>query len=426
MKERTRKIGRIVIGIFSVLLIAWGLSYWFARKPIRKEIEVSYSVGDAVFLRTINALVGTPFTSSNAVETLVNGKEIFPSMLEAIRAAKTSITFETYIWSTGKICDEFKEALSKKAKAGVKVLVLVDGMGSIKLKQSEINDLHKAGVRLVKFNRDQWYKINFQINHRTHRKVLVVDGKIGFIGGSCLHDSWLGDAETEEQWRDTHFRIEGPAVAELQGIFADNWRQTTGEVLHGPNFFPELKAAGALPVQCYMCGPKENQENIRLAILYAISAAKKNLRIAHAYFVPDELTMKTLLDARRRGVEIEVIVPSKTDSKLVKAASRVHWDELMEAGVKFYEYGPAMYHVKEIIVDDVLVIAGSANFDNRSFRINDEANFNVFDRTFAAKQTEVFESDKKHSRTLSLEDIQNRSVFAKAADHFAGLFSSQF
>lgn len=426
MKWRKRTVVRTLLILASAIFISSAFFYWFGRKPVRKEIFVEYSIDNNAFTNSLNGLLGTSFVGGNKIETLINGDEIFPAMLDAIQSAKKTITFETYIWSRGKVCDQFKEALEKKAAEGVKVHVVVDGMGSIKLKQSEINEMRNAGVQIVKFNRDQWYKVNFQINHRTHRKILVVDGKIGFIGGSCLHDSWLGNAETDEQWRDTHFKIEGPAVAQLQGIFTDNWRQTTGEVLHGPDYFPELAPAGKFPVQCYMCGPKDNQESVRLAILFALSAAKKNIRIAHAYFVPDDLLLKTLLDARQRGVEIEVIVPGKLDSKIVKAASRVNWDKLMEAGAKFYEYHPAMYHVKEIIVDDELVIAGSANFDNRSFRINDEADFNVLDREFAARQIKIFEKDKQQSRTMTLAELKNRSLIGKAADRVAGLFSSQF
>jgi cardiolipin synthase A/B len=426
MKSRKRRVVRVLLLLLATLAISYGVHYWFSRKPIRKEIQVEYSVADPAFRRSIDGLLGTPFAEGNEVKTLVNGDEIFPAMLQAINSARKTITYETYIWSQGKICDQFKKALSERAKAGVKVHVVVDGMGSIKLRQADINDLQDAGVNIVKFNRDQWYKVNFQINHRTHRKVLVVDGRIGFIGGSCLHDSWLGNAETEKQWRDTHFRIEGPAVAQLQGIFMDNWRQTTGEVLQGEDYFPELKPVGDLPVQGYMCGPKDNQESIRLATLFALSAAQTNIRIAHAYFVPDDLMMKTLLSARQRGVEIEIIVPGKIDSKLVKAASRSSWGKLMNAGVKFHEYGPAMYHVKEMIIDDIFVMAGSANFDNRSFRINDEANFNVLDARFAAEQIRIFENDKKSGRPLTMADLKKRSVFTKTTDHVASIFSSQF
>lgn len=426
MKWAKRISIRLLLALLALLAISWGVFYFFSRKPIRKLMSVEYSVADPAFRTGMDGLIGRPFVEGNRIETLVNGTNIFPAMLGAIRSAKKTITFETYIWSRGKICDEFKKALAERARAGVRVNVVVDGMGSYKLRQSDINELRDAGAEVYKFNRSQWYSVNFQINHRTHRKIMVIDGKIGFIGGSCVHDAWLGNAETEDQWRDTHFKIEGPAVTQLQGIFADNWRQTTGEVLEGEEYFPPLSPVGDLPVQCHMSGPKDNQESIRMAFLYAMSAAKKNIRIAHAYFLPDDLMMQTLLNARKRGVEIEIIVPGKLDSKLVKAASRDNWGKLMDAGVKFYRYGPAMYHVKEIIVDDVLVLAGSANFDNRSFRINDEANFNVLDRGFAARQIKIFERDKKQSTPLKMADLKNRSWFQKIMDHCAGFFSAQF
>ena len=422
--KRLMYFGLLLLSAF--LVASWAFFYWFSIKPIRREIVVDYAVADGAFRRSADALLDTPFAEGNKIQTLINGDQIFPSMLEAIRAAKKTINLETYIWSRGKICDEFKEAICERSRAGVKVHIVVDGMGSFKLKKKDVDELRDAGVQIVKFNRGQWYQVNFQINHRTHRKIMVVDGRIGFIGGSCLHDSWLGNAETEKQWRDTHFKIEGPAVAQLQSIFIDNWLQTTGEVLHGPDYFPPLEHVGDLPVQCYKSGPKDNQESIRLAILYSMAASKKNIRIAHAYFIPDDLLMKTLLDALKRGVAVEIIVPSKTDAKLVKAASRTTWGKLMEAGAKFYQYGPAMYHVKEMIVDDLLVIAGSANFDNRSFRINDEANFNVMDPEFAKREIGIFEQDKKQSKLLKLENLESRSLFTKTADNLAGFFSSQF
>lgn len=426
MINHKRTILRVVLIFLAVMVVAGIVGYWFSRKPIRKLMTVEHTVSDPIFRNGMDGLLGRPFVDGNEVQTFINGTNIFPAMLDAIGSATNTVTFETYIWSKGKICDAFKKALAERAKAGVDVKVLVDGMGSFKLSNADISELRNAGVEIVKFNRDKWYTVNFQINHRTHRKIMVVDGQIGFIGGSCIHDAWLGNAETADQWRDTHFRITGPTVTHLQGIFADNWRQTTGEVLEGKGFFPPLTQTGPFPVQSYMSGPKDNQESIRLAFLYSMSAAKKNIRIAHAYFLPDDMMTKTLINAVKRGVQIEIIVPGKLDSKLIKAASRASWDRLAEAGVKFYTYGPAMYHVKEMIIDDTLVIAGSANFDNRSFRINDEANFNVLDRKFAAEQIKIFEADKKQCQPLTLADLNNRSAFTKLSDKIAALFSSQF
>jgi cardiolipin synthase len=426
MKNGKRTRVRLALILLAVLIGISGFYYWFSRKPIRQLMHVEYSVADPLFRTGMDGLIGRPFVDGNTVQTFINGANIFPAMLGAIRSAKLSITFETYIWSRGKISTEFKKALCERARAGVKVDVVIDGLGSFRLSHEDFEELKAAGVHIVKFQRNKWYDVHFQMNHRTHRKIMVIDGKIGFIGGSCIHDAWLGNAETADLWRDTHFKIEGPAVTHLQGIFANNWRQTTGEVLEGKEFFPHLEPVGNLPVQSHMSGPKDNQESIRIAFLYSMSAAKKSIRIAHAYFLPDDLMMKTLLNALRRGVQVEIIVPGKLDSKIIKAASRANWGELARAGAKFYRYGPAMYHVKEMIIDDYLVLAGSANFDNRSFRINDEANFNVLDKNFAAEQIKFFDMDKKQCRLLTVSELENRSLLTKISDDLASLFSAQF
>jgi cardiolipin synthase len=412
--------------VFAVLVGCVAVFFWFWNKPIRKLMHVDYSVADPAFRTGMDGLIGRPFIGGNKIETLVNGVQIFPAMLDAIHSAKQTITFETYIWSKGKISEQFKEAFCERARAGVKVDVVIDGLGSFRLSHEDFEELKAAGVHIVKFQRDKWYDVHFQMNHRTHRKVMVIDGKIGFIGGSCVHDAWLGNAETPEQWRDNHFKIEGPAVTHLQGIFANNWRQTTGEVLEGTNFFPQLKPVGNLLVQSHMSGPKDNQESIRIAFLYSMSSAKKSIRISHAYFLPDDLMKQTILNALKRGVKVEIIVPGKLDSKIIKAASRANWGELAQAGAKFYRYGPAMYHVKEMIIDDDLVITGSANFDNRSFRINDEADINVLSREFAAQQIKIFEMDKNQSKPLTVAELNNRSLMTKISDGVASLFSAQF
>ena len=373
----------MVTGLFVIAGIIYKATW---RKAVGRPIETNYSVEDPAFRQSMGHLLGPPFLMGNRVEELLNGDQIFPAMLQAIASASNTISFENYIWESGMVGDKFKNALIERAKAGVKIHCMADGMGTLKLKSSDIREMSTAGVRFVKFGRDRWYKLKMNINHRTHRKLLVVDGKTGFIGGVCLADRWLGNGETKDHWRDTHFRVEGPAVAEMQGVFAENWLQTTSEVLQGPEYFPDIKEPGNCAVQCFKSGPKEGEENARLAHLLAIAAARKNIRLEHAYFVPDRLAVKELLAARKRGVEVEMIVPLKNDSSVGRAASRSRWGELIEAGVKFYQYKPALFHCKVMIVDNVFVCAGSVNFDNRSFRINDEANINVLDKDFAAAQ----------------------------------------
>lgn len=426
-RPRRNYFSKHSVGVIAVgLLIIAGIVYKAtSRKAIGKPIETSYSVEDPAFQQSMGHLLGPPFLKGNRVTHLLNGDQIFPAMLEAIARASNSISFENYIWESGKVGDDFKKALIERAQAGVKIHCMADGMGTLKLKGVDIRQMSAAGVRFVKFGRDSWYKLKMNINHRTHRKLLIVDGKVGFIGGTCLADRWLGDGETTNHWRDTHFRVEGPAVAEMQGVFSENWLQTTSEVLQGPEYFPVLKETGNCAVQCFKSGPKEGEENARLAHLLSIAAARKNIRLEHAYFVPDTLAVKELLAARKRGVEVEIIVPLKNDSSVGRAASRSRWGELLDAGVKFYRYEPALFHCKVMIVDDVFVCAGSVNFDNRSFRINDEANINVLDKTFATAQIKVFDDDKRKSLPLLAEDLAKRGWYLKCSDYCAGFLSSQ-
>jgi cardiolipin synthase len=419
-----RKKSRRWLKIAGLIFIAIFVLIFFPRRvarPIKKQIHCDYGVSDVAFRESIGHLVNAPLLPGNKVTTLINGEQIFPAMLEAIRGAKKTVTMENFIFRSGKLSGEFVPLLIEKATNGVKVHVIMDSMGCSKLNQSELNSMQDAGVQFVKYNRPEWHKL-LRVNHRDHRKVLVVDGVIGFTGGACMADEWMGNAESTKVWRDTHFRIDGPAVAQIQGVFMDNWILTQREVLHGAEYFPELQAADSTYARCYKTGPRDGVESARLVYLYSIAAARKNIRIAHSYFVPDNLTIDTLLAARARGVKIEVITPGTIDANVVRRASRARWDELMKAGVEFYEYQPALFHCKVMIVDDIWVTAGTVNFDNRSFHINDENTLEVWDRGFAATQIKVFEADKAKSRQVTPGEYKSRSWFIKAAEEVASFF----
>lgn len=395
------------------------------HKRINYEIEPLYSAHDPQFLRSMGQLLGPQFLSGNRTTSLINGDEIFPAMLEAIRGAQKTINFETYIYWSGDICQEFTDALAERARAGVKVHLLLDWFGSGRIASRYIRQMEAAGVEIQSYRPLYWYNLS-RINHRTHRKLLIVDGKIGFTGGVGIADLWVGNAEDKDHWRDSHFRLEGPAVAQMQAAFLDNWLKTQPEVLHGEEYFPLLKPMGDDLAQVFMSSPREGSESIRLMYLLSIAAARKNIRLSAAYFVPDELACKQLIAARERGVEVEIILPgAKTDSKLVRYASRGDWGDLLKAGVKIYEYEPTMYHCKVMIVDDVWVSVGSANFDARSFRLNDEANLNVFSAAFAAGQIAVFEDDKSKSHQISFSQWRKRSVWKQIKESFCNLFRSQ-
>src|SRR4030095_1576557 len=264
-----------------------------------------------------------------------------------------------------------------------------------------LEDLIAAGVEVERYHPVHWYTLT-RINNRTHRKLLVVDGKIGFTGGVGIADLWQGRAESKDHWRDSHYQIEGPAVAQMQAAFTDNWIKTRAKVLFGPEYFPELKPAGETLAQAFKSSRGEGSESVRLMYLLSIASATNNIRLQAAYFVPDDLAIETFVSARKRGVKIEIIVPGpEIDAQIVRRASRSLWGALLDAGVQIYEYQPTMYHCKVMIVDDIWVSVGSTNFDDRSFRLNDEANLNIYDAAFAAEQVQGFEEDKRKSRLMT-------------------------
>lgn len=425
-EPRVRSRGFFWTTVILAVVLVLGLLFWTSSAKLLKEpITLGYGPDDAVFPAAMGPIVGAEFVNGNRVEILVNGAEFFPSMLAAIRAAKKTVTLETYIWSPGKISDDFIAVLSERARAGVKVHVIVDGMGTLKFKDDDRDRLKEAGVDFVKYGREHWWDVKANINHRTHRKILVVDGKVGFTGGMCIDDRWLGDADSDKVWRETMVRIEGPAVRQMQATFAVNWLKTTSALLVGEDYFPKISSAGSILAHSYMSGPTDGPERVRIGYLFAITAARKSIDIANAYFVPDDLAIETLIQARKRGVRVRVVAPAINDSRFGRAASRSRWGRLLEAGVEFYLFQPAMFHPKTMVVDDLLVTIGSANFDNRSFSINDEVTANFLDRGVAASHRKMFERDIKRSHQLTFEEFKNRPFYIKLADHAAGMFRSQ-
>ncbi|HEY8666883.1 MAG TPA: cardiolipin synthase [Tepidisphaeraceae bacterium] len=400
----------------------------FPHNRYRYSLQPLYGVDDPQFRRTMGTLLGPPLVEGNSVAVLLNGDQIFPAMLEAIHSAQKTITFETFVYWSGEVGREFADALTERASAGVKVHVILDAVGSDKIDHSYIKRMRDAGVEIEKYHPLRWYDLSSakRLNNRTHRKLLVVDGKVGFTGGVGIADEWLGHAQDSQHWRDTHFKVEGPAVGQLQAAFMDNWIETHGWVLHGDDYFPPLEKHGELVAQVFQSSSQGGSESMELMYLLAISAAKHHLRICASYFVPDALTIRALKEAGQRGVAVEIIVPGKKiDEKLVRQASRARWGDLLEAGVKIYEYQPAMYHCKVMIVDDLWVSIGSSNFDARSFKLNDEANLNVLDAKFAARQTEVFEEDLQHSKQISYQAWKHRPFGQQWLDGMSALLSPE-
>ncbi len=408
-----------------IVLAAFLANFISSEKHIRHRIKSAYAIDDPQFVRSMNGLLGPPLIGGNAITALVNGDEIFPAMLEAIRGARASITFETFIYWRAEIGHQFGEALTERARAGVKVHVLIDFVGSNKMDPKLLEEIKEAGGEVEKFHPLSWYHFS-RFNNRTHRKLLIVDGRIGFTGGVGIADEWQGNAQDPEHWRDTHYRIEGPAVAQMQSAFMTNWIKTRSTVEHTVEYFPEIKPAGSLEAQMFHSSPQEGSEDIRLMYLLSIAAARRQIRLEQAYFVPDNLTVELLVAARKRGVAIEIITPGpETDTPLVRRASRSLWGELLEAGVKIYEYLPTNFHCKLMVVDGLWSSVGSTNFDNRSFRLNDEANLNVHDAKFAARLEEIVADDLRHSREISFAEWKRRPLREKLLEHTVGLFRSQ-
>jgi cardiolipin synthase A/B len=384
-------------------------------RELRKPVPHTLRASDPAFLHTMSGLFGTDVSARNAVTTLVNGDAIFPAMLKAIAGAERSITFETYVYWSGRIADAFAEALAARARAGVIVKVLLDWQGSIPMERHLIDTMTAAGVEVVRFRPLRWRSID-RLNNRTHRKILVTDGRLAFTGGVGIADEWLGDARNPDEWRDNHFRIEGPAVAGLQAAFAENWAEATGEILQGSAYFPPLEPAGSLAA--HLVRSSSGQRNImHMMLMTALAAAEHSIRIGTPYFVPDDVALAQLVQACERGVDVDVVVPvARLDKPVVRQASRHFWGELLAAGGRIHAYAPTMYHNKVVIVDELYVSVGSANFDERSFRLNEEANLNVFDRGFAREHVALFEADRDRSRPVSLGEWRRRPIARKVRD----------
>ena len=422
-----KRLFLVIAATFFLTLIGVliAVNFTSGEEEVTRKIPRLYSTQDPQFRRAMGSLLGPPLVAGNRAQELLNGDQIFPAMLAAIHGAQHSITFETYIYWSGDIGREFADALSERAKAGVKVHVLLDWVGSGKIDKLFLDEMRAAGVEIRKFHKPNWYNLA-RLNNRTHRKLLVIDGKTGFTGGVGIAPRWTGAGQDAEHWRDSHFRIEGPVVAQMQSVFMDNWLKVTGLVMHGEAYFPALQPVGDSSAQVFSSSPSGGSESMQLMYHLSITAADRSIDLSSAYFVPDELTGKALNEALKRGVKIRIITPGEIiDTDTVRAASRGSWGPLLKAGAEIYEYQPSMYHCKVMIVDKLLVSVGSTNFDNRSFRLNDEANLNVFDTFFAEKQTGVFEDDLRRAHKVTYEAWAARPLKEKLMERLASLLQSQ-
>ena len=395
-----RRRWKIILWTVAATVFAIAIAANFARpeKKLERTVAHRYTVAEPQFRREMGVMLGPGITTGNHVDAYDNGDEIFPPMLAAIASAEHTINFETYIYWSGDVGRKFAEALAERARAGVRVNVIIDWVGGLKMENDLLALMQDAGADVQLYRPLRWYNLS-RLNNRTHRKLLIVDGHTGFTGGVGIADVWGGSAQDPDHWRDMHFRARGPVVAQMQAAFNDNWIKATGEVLNGAEYFPPLAPVGDMDAHLFISSPAGGSESMHLMYLMAIAAADRTLDIHASYFVPDELAVYALRAALKRGVRVRVLVPGEhIDSETVRIASKKLWGDLLREGAEVYEYEPTMMHVKSLIVDGYMVSVGSTNFDMRSFSLNDEASLNIYDTGFAAHMTAVFEADLRHAK----------------------------
>jgi len=388
-------------------------------------LDHDFAIESEEFLNTVVGATGAPFFAGNSLEVYNNGDEFYPAMLEAVESARVSITIEAYIYWAGHIGERFAEALARKARAGLPVKILLDAVGSSTIGDDILKVLEDGGCQVEWYRPLRWYSLN-RINNRTHRKSLVVDGKVGFTGGAGIADHWMGDAEDERHWRDIQVRVEGPAVATIQTGFARGWLETTGELVSGTDYYPAPEEAGRLDVQSILSSPQTGSSTVRIMYYMAIMCARKSVLIANPYFIPDNVAIDILVEAARRGVDVKVMVSGvHNDIKLARINARRLYGRLLEAGVKIYEYNRTMLHHKYMVCDGMWATVGTTNFDNRSFGLNDEHNLCVYDAAVAREFEQIFARDLDDCDRVELEAWRSRGVAAKAVERLASLLKEQ-
>ncbi len=392
---------------------------------LRYHMKHQFGIRDTAFAQTMYALTGVPLVSGNRLTLLRNGDEIFPAMIRAIRAARRTINMETYIYWDGRIGREFAELLVEKARAGVRVKLILDAVGSGSMSAALLQFMRSNGVDIELYHEIRWYTLS-RANHRTHRKMLIVDGRIAFTGGVGIADEWLGDADAPDHWRETQVQVEGPAVTQMQFAFMDNWVKSRGEILTGLDYFPDVDPVGETRTQVIKSSPSEGVSAVKLLYVISIVSAEKSISINNAYFLPDHDTLTALAGAVRRGVKVRVIVPGRwTDVPIVRQASRWHYERLLRLGIRIHEYLGTMMHAKTMVVDGIWSTIGSSNFDARSFRLNDEVNVNVYDEAFAAQMESMFQEDLSRSEEVTMRHFRRRPFQSRVKEKIADWFKPQ-
>lgn len=413
---RRLRVGGAVFGVGPAAL------YLFKAAKFRREAAKTIDIlapprpGSRGFVRLIEGLTQAPQRGGNRVTILRNGHEIFPAMLDAIRSATESISLSAYIWWAGKAASDIADSLAERARSGVQVRVLLDAWGSAKLDPEVVAMLERSGVIVGWFRPIRWYQLG-KANNRMHRRVLVVDGRLAFAGGVGIAEQWEGNLEQADRWRETHVEIEGPVVRDVMGAFLENWVETMGQI-PGPEHLPELEpfddGVPVLVLRSSQAGGSSATETLFLA---AIEGAQERLWITTAYFAPRSGFVDLLCEASRRGVDVRILVNGQPiDKEVVRKAGQRSYGRLLESGVRMFEYEKARLHAKVILVDDGWANIGSANFDNRSFALEEELNIGIDDTQVVNELATHFLDDLASANEIDLESWQNRPLLDRARE----------
>lgn len=424
--------GVAVIGIIVTLFFSMG------RRPSDITMADNPAVDSPAFMIGLSGVAGGPLRTGGTAKLLNNGDEFFPALYETLKGAKHSINFAVYIWEKSKPSDQLFAILTDRARAGVQVRILLDGLGGLHAPDEDIEKLEAAGGMVKVFRSARLGKLS-RFHKRNHRRAIIVDGSIAFTGGMAVGDKWLGHAESEEQWRDSMVMVTGPIAATVQSAFVDNWAHvpddddTGGEVLVGPAFFPEIPAAAPMAGESIALhtginsSPSSENHPMRLVYIQTFSAARQKLYIANSYFVPDETIRKAVIARAKSGVDVRILLPGeKTDAKPIRQTGHKYFEELMAAGVKIYEYQPTMMHAKTVVVDGKFSIVGSSNMDVRSKELNMENVLGILDVGFARQIEETFFNDLKNAKEINLEEWRKRGMVKKLTETVSGLFAEQY
>ena len=399
---------RVGLVLAAALLLAAGCA-----RPHPHLVLPELRLGEPSFFPTLEAYTATPIVPGNRVDILLNGEEIFPAMLEAIRGARRTITYAQYYYEDGPVARDLAAALAERCLAGVGVNVLLDGFGALNIPAEYVETMRRAGCHVAFFRPLEVFGLH-RANYRNHRRILVVDGRVGFTGGSGVSRRWMGNGRTANHWRDTDVRVSGPIVEYLQGAFAENWLEATGIVLGGEAYFPRpLAPEGTVHAQVVRSSPAGGSFAMYTTFLLAVSSARRSIYVTNPYFVPDRRLAQAFIDAVRRGVRVVVLVPGVIDHNLVRQASRGNFGRLLRAGVEIYEYKAALLHAKTMVIDGVWSTVGSANLDSRSFTLNDELNLVVYDAGVARRLEEVFHEDLRYAERVDYARWRRRAFTSR-------------